>query len=54
MPDSHVRIEAPCLNGSDPMVIEMKGDEILLVDPDTIVGYTSQQVGGDAASRPFR
>lgn len=36
------------------MVIEMRDEEILRSDPDTIVGYTSAQVGGDAASRPFR
>ena len=36
------------------MIIEMQGDEILLVEPDTLVGYTSQPVGGEASSRPFR
>ena len=36
------------------MVIEMRDEEIILVEPDTVVGYTSQMVGGDAASRPFR
>jgi hypothetical protein len=36
------------------MVIEMQGEEIVLLEPDTIVGYTSQPVGGDPGSRPFR
>jgi len=36
------------------MVIEMRGEEIVLVEPDTLVGYTSQAVGGAAATRPFR
>lgn len=36
------------------MVIEMRGEEIIHVEPDTLVGYTSQPVGGDAATRPFR
>jgi hypothetical protein len=53
-PGRAVRIEAPCLCCGDQMVIEMRDDEILLVDPDTIVGYTSAEVGGDAANRPFR
>ncbi|MFT7599258.1 MAG: hypothetical protein ACI8TP_002187 [Acidimicrobiales bacterium] len=36
------------------MTVEIRDEEILLVDPDTIVGYTGAEVGGDAASRPFR
>ncbi len=36
------------------MVVEMRDEEILLVEPDTLVGYTSSRVGGDAATRPFR
>jgi|GEM_PF-5365226 len=36
------------------MIVEMRGEEILLVEPDTLVGYTSQPVGGEAATRPFR
>jgi len=53
-PGKTVRIEAPCLLGGEPLTIEMKDEEILLVDPDTIVGYTRSPVGGDAANRPFR
>ena len=36
------------------MVIELCDEEILAVEPAEMVGYTSQMVGGDAASRPFR
>jgi hypothetical protein len=53
-PGITIRIEAPCLCCGDSMVIEMRDEEILLVDPDTVVGYTSAEVGGDAANRPFR
>lgn len=36
------------------MVVEMQDDEILSADPEEMVGYTSSQIGGDAAERPFR
>jgi hypothetical protein len=54
VPGRTVRIEAPCLDCGDPMTIEMRDEEILLVEPDTIVGYTSAEVGGEASTRPFR
>ncbi|MGB5755502.1 MAG: hypothetical protein WBM50_01190 [Acidimicrobiales bacterium] len=53
-PGKTIRIEAPCLDCGEAMVVEMKDEEILLVDPDTMVGYTSTEVGGDASTRPFR
>ena len=36
------------------MVVEMRDEEILLVEPDTMIGYTSAAVGGEASTRPFR
>ena len=36
------------------MAIEMRDEEILVVEPDTLVGYTSAEVGGEASTRPFR
>jgi hypothetical protein len=36
------------------MAIEMRDEEVLLVEPDTLVGYTSAEVGGEASTRPFR
>jgi len=54
VPDALVRIEAPCLDCGEPMLVEMRGEEIIAVEPDTLVGYSSQPVGGDASSRPFR
>ena len=53
-PGKTIRIEAPCLDCGEPMVVETRDSEVLTVDPATMVGYTRSQVGGDAASRPFR
>ena len=53
-PGQTLRIDAPSLLGDDPMAIEMRDGELLMVEPDTIVGYTRSPVGGDAANRPFR
>ncbi|MFT5531242.1 MAG: hypothetical protein ACI91O_001262 [Candidatus Poriferisodalaceae bacterium] len=54
VPGKTVRIDAPCLLGGEPLSIEMRDEEILVMSPDTIVGYTRSPVGGDAANRPFR
>ena len=53
VPGKAVKVEAPCLCCGESIVVEML-DEQLSVDPEEAVGYTSAQVGGDAASRPFR
>ncbi|MEZ5281729.1 MAG: organomercurial lyase [Acidimicrobiales bacterium] len=53
VPGKTVRIEAPCLCCGEPITIEMCDDDIT-VDPAETVGYTTAEVGGDAASRPFR
>ena len=53
-PGSTIRVEAPCLDCGDPMVIEMCDEEILSVEPEGLVAYTNAEVGGEAASRPFR
>ena len=53
-PGSTVRVEAPCLDCGESMVVELRDEEILLVEPDTLVGYTSAEVGGEASTRPFR
>jgi len=54
VPGATVRIDAPCLCCGEPMAIEMCDEEILSAEPAEIVGYTSAEIGGDAASRPFR
>ncbi len=53
-PGSLIRVEAPCLDCGEPLVVEMRDEAILGVEPPTIVGYTSSPVGGEASSRPFR
>lgn len=54
VPGRTVRIDAPCLCCGDPIVVEMRDDDLLAVQPDETVGYTSQEVGGDPGTRPFR
>ncbi len=39
-PGKEVRIDAPCLDCGDPIVIRMRDEEILEVDPPTTVGHT--------------
>jgi len=53
-PGSTIIVEAPCLDCGEPMKVVMRDEEILDLEPETIVGYTSAEVGGDAATRPFR
>lgn len=54
VPGCHVRIDAPCLCCGEPLVVEMLDEEVVVVDPDETVGYTSAEVGGEASTRPFR
>jgi len=53
-PGSSVRLDAPCLDCGLEMTVEMRDEDLLRVEPDTLVGYTSSEVGGDASTRPFR
>ena len=53
-PGKTIRVEAPCLCCGEPMTVELRDEEILAVEPDTLVGYTSAEVGGEASTRPFR
>lgn len=54
VPGRTVRIDAPCLDCGRPMTVEMRDEEIVRLEPETMVGYTSAEIGGDASSRPFR
>ncbi len=47
-------MDANCLDCGEPLVIEMKDEEILSVQPKTIVGYTHSEVGGTIETRPYR
>lgn len=39
-PGREVRIDAPCLDCGEAIVVRMRDDEILEVDPTTTVGHT--------------
>jgi hypothetical protein len=54
VPGRHVRVDAPCLCCGDPITVELRDEELLVVDPVEAVGYTSAEIGGDPGSRPFR
>ena len=53
-PGYTIRIDAPCLDCGEAMVVEMTDAGFSTVEPTTMIGYTSAPVGGDAATRPFR
>ena len=41
-----MRVDAPCLDCGEPIVVEMKDEEVLSVQPEGIVGYAYSQFGG--------
>jgi len=47
-------MDANCLDCGEPLVIEMKDEELLSVQPETMVGYTHSEVGGSSETRPYR
>jgi hypothetical protein len=49
-----VRVDAPCLDCGEPIVVEMRDEQVLSVQPETMVGYAYGAVGGAAENRPFR
>ena len=53
-PGKLVRMDANCLDCGETMVIEMKDEELLSVQPEAIVGYTHSEVGGSLETRPYR
>ena len=53
-PGKLVRVDAPCLDCGGSLSIEMRDEEILSVEPPTMVGYSRSAVGGDAETRAFR
>ena len=54
VPGQEVHIDAPCLCCGEPIAIVMSDEDIISIEPAEAVGYTSSEVGGDAATRPFR
>ena len=53
-PGEIVDIKAPCLLGDDSLHLKMKDGELVLVDPETIVGYTRSRLGMEEPDQPFR
>ena len=53
-PGHTIRVDAPCLDCGEPLRIELYDDEIVSIDPPTMVGYTRSPVGGAADTRPLR
>lgn len=53
-PHQTVRIDAPCLDCGEPMMLELRDEQVLTVQPATIVGYSYGLVGGPPETRPFR
>jgi len=47
-------MDANCLDCGETMMIEMKDEELLSVQPETMVGYTHSKMGGAIETRPYR
>jgi hypothetical protein len=53
-PGKKVRIDAPCLDCGESLMVEMQDERILTVEPQSMVGYAYSQVGGPPGNRPWR
>ena len=53
-PGQTVRINAPCLDCGEPIMVEMHDAQVLAVQPAGMVGYAYSQVGGPPENRPYR
>jgi hypothetical protein len=42
------------LDCGEPIVVEMRDEQVLSVQPQTVVGYAYSAVGGAPEDRPFR
>ena len=49
-----VRVDAPCLDCGEPIIVEMRDAEMLAVQPDTLVGYAYSGFGGLPEGRAYR
>ena len=47
-----MRVDSPCLDCGEPMVVEMKDEQVLSVQPEGLVGYAYRQFGGGGAQDP--
>ena len=49
-----MRVQAPCLDCGDTLEVVMRDEEVLSVEPDSMVGYAYSEIGGPAGNRPWR
>jgi hypothetical protein len=47
-------MDAPCLDCGDSMVIVMRDEQVLTVEPDGIVGYSITPIGVQGPGRAYR
>ncbi|MDZ4346439.1 MAG: hypothetical protein U1E51_28840 [Candidatus Binatia bacterium] len=53
-PGKTVRMDAPCLDCGEPMAIEMRDEEVLTVEPESIVGNSITPIGVHGPGRAYR
>lgn len=53
-PGKTVRVNAPCLDCGEPIMVEMHDEYVHAVQPADMVGYAYSQVGGLPENRPYR
>jgi hypothetical protein len=49
-PGKVIRIQAPCLDCGEPMLVEMQDGQLLRVEPPEIVGHLNQPWGQGATA----
>jgi len=47
-------MDAPCLDCGESMVVIMRDEEVLTVEPETLVGYSITPIGVQGPSRAYR
>ena len=47
-------MDAPCLDCGESMVIVMRDEQVLTVEPDSIVGYPITPIGVQGPGRAYR
>ena len=47
-------MDAPCLDCGELMVIVMRDEQVLTVEPETIVGYSPAPIGVQGPGRAYR
>jgi hypothetical protein len=53
-PGKTVRVDAPCLDCGEHLVVEMRDEQVLTVDPAGIMGYAYSEVGGPPENQAWR